>query len=212
MLNKKQYNDFLSKAAPVEAAAAAIVAKCNELGLTPTTDINQLREEYKTQLFAKLIAVDKGLKHRYEMHRTDRAKLDLINAHVSLDGYHEIEELQILIAAYNHIIPREFNDVVTGTRISAEDFLVKHKGSVAKALEGCVIDVTDTDLYRELQAVADALNSLYARGVIDKHAFNYNSFYKRIERLIPASHSEQRVNVSEEHVYYYLREQEANKK
>ncbi len=200
MLTKREYADILRTKEPVETAAKAILDKIAELNLTPTADINQLKEEYKTLLFSKLVAVDKGIKMQYEIHKTDKAKLDLINRTVSLDGYEEIAELEKLMKIYFGSIPYYFKN----KGITAEDFLTKYSGSIEATFSKLVIDVTDTELYKELKAVADTLNSLFERGVIDKYAFS-NGFYYILQRFLPANGFTKTVEVDESTIFYYLR-------
>lgn len=82
--------------------------------------------------------------------------------------------------------------------------MVKYDGSVEKAFAGRIIDVTNTELYKEFKVLADLLNALYQRGVINKYAFD-NNFYRTLYDFLPTDNFEKKIYINEENIFYYLR-------
>ncbi|MBD2716181.1 hypothetical protein KBK19_14155 [Microvirga sp. STR05] len=62
-------------------------------GFPLTIDISRLTLIYKTALFEKLLSVDKGLKMKFDLLRTDASKIKMISDEIDLDGYDIIDEL-----------------------------------------------------------------------------------------------------------------------
>lgn len=202
MLTKTHYSELLTNSAPLENAAKELLAKLAALSLTPSTDLQRLKDEYKVLLFSKLMAADKGLKMRYEMHRTEAAKLELINSTVSLEGYEEVEELAALLIHYTDTFASQsyyFNMI----GVTAETFLADYSGSVEKAAGVRVIDVTDTDIYRHFKTVADALNELHKSGALEPHQLN-RDFYHRLAYFLPVNALTEAVEVNEEGIYHQI--------
>ncbi|TGE24767.1 hypothetical protein E5K00_06050 [Hymenobacter aquaticus] len=61
-------------------------------------DLEKLKGVLRAQLFAKLLAVDKGLKMRFEMLRTEEAQQKLVADTIDLSGYTIVDNLGRLIA------------------------------------------------------------------------------------------------------------------
>lgn len=70
-------------------------------------DMAVLTTTIRTQLFQKLLSVDKGLKMRWDMLKTDEARLKLITDTIDLNGYEIVEQLDSAVkgleSAYNRI-------------------------------------------------------------------------------------------------------------
>lgn len=64
-----------------------------------TVDMQVLATTLRTQLFQKLLAVDKGLKMRWDMLRTDEARIKLITDTIDLNGYDVVDEAQEAVKA-----------------------------------------------------------------------------------------------------------------
>jgi len=110
MLTKKQYEEVLRTKDTIENAAKAVVDKVIELGLSVTTDLKQLNTEYKAILFSKLLAIDKGLTMRYNLTRSNEAKLNMIDQTISLDSYDDMDLLEELI---KNTFPTSLNTLIT---------------------------------------------------------------------------------------------------
>jgi hypothetical protein len=81
-------------------------------GLPVSVDMDVLTGAYRQQLFDGLLKVDKGLKARYELLRTDDARAKLIADTINLDGHDVIDDaaaaLQQLARTYQQVqIPGE---------------------------------------------------------------------------------------------------------
>lgn len=80
---------------------------CETNDFPVSVDMKLLATVYRTQLFQQLLAVDKGLKARYEMLRTDAAKLKLITDTIDLSGYDILDtlesEIDLMELAYQQI-------------------------------------------------------------------------------------------------------------
>ncbi|TYZ10589.1 hypothetical protein FY528_09000 [Hymenobacter lutimineralis] len=64
-------------------------------------DMEELTGALRAQLFAKLLAVDAGLKMRFDMLRTEDAQQQLINNTIDLAGYSIVPQLKQFIAQLN---------------------------------------------------------------------------------------------------------------
>jgi hypothetical protein len=72
-----------------------------------SVDPEYLKTVLRTQLFDRLCGVDKGLKMRFDMLKTNEAKLKLIAATIDLEGYDIVPQLESAVKelelAYNRI-------------------------------------------------------------------------------------------------------------
>ena len=93
MITKQRYDELLPRYAEFTAAAEAYKQLLQAHDLPFSIDFPTLRFVYKTQLFTKLVGVDKGLKMRYDMLKSGEAKATLVDATIDLTGYDLVDEL-----------------------------------------------------------------------------------------------------------------------
>lgn len=94
-LTVNEYNKTIAMPNYVEFNNLCIAYKklLNDNGFPLTIDISRLTLIYKTNLFNKLLSIDKGLKMKYDLLRTDASKIKMISDEIDLDGYDIIDEL-----------------------------------------------------------------------------------------------------------------------
>lgn len=200
-LTKTEYEDLIKTKGSYESKAQNLLVVFSKYNLTPSIDINQIKIEFKAQLFTKLLNLDKALKLQYEMHRVEAAKIALINNTISLDGYHEITEIEEAITAYLNA----YRSFLYEQYIKPEDFLIKYAGSTENAFKGKVIDTTDTEIHKHLQAVVDILNSIPDQtGIIDEDYLVYGNFYNRLEKYLPFNRTTKKVEIDEEFLHSFI--------
>lgn len=75
-------------------------------------DVDMLRTTVRTQLFQKLLGVDKGLKMRFDMLKSQEARIKLVTDTIDLTGYDAVdaiaEGVKGLETAYNRIFVSGF--------------------------------------------------------------------------------------------------------
>jgi hypothetical protein len=118
-------------------------ALCIANQLPQTLDISLLAVSLQAQIFDKLLAVDKGLKARYDVLRSDTARLQLIATTVNLDGYDVVDELTEM----GNTIRTLYDEIFLGTAklntsVSIENFDAVRGLDLAKLLQSYVIDWT----------------------------------------------------------------------
>lgn len=84
----------------------AFKALLTEHELPLSLNIDELTAVLRAQLFAKLLAVDAGLKMRFEMLRTEEAQQQLILSTIDLNGYEIVDTLKQMIAQLQQAFSR----------------------------------------------------------------------------------------------------------
>jgi hypothetical protein len=93
MFTQKEIALALSQARPFCTKCAEFRALLTEHELPLSVDLDKLKDAIRAQLFARLLAVDKGLKMRFEMLRTEEAQHKLVTETIDLAGYTIIDEM-----------------------------------------------------------------------------------------------------------------------
>jgi hypothetical protein len=93
MITQLRYDELLPRYTEFTAAVAAYGALLTAHELPFSIDANGLLFAYKTQLFTKLVAVNKGLKMQYDMLKSDEVKQALINNTIDLSGYEVVNDI-----------------------------------------------------------------------------------------------------------------------
>jgi hypothetical protein len=94
MFTQKELVQAQNEARPFMTKCDEYRALIAEHELPLSLDINTLTAALKSQQFTKLLAVDAGLKMRYEMLRTEEAQQQLINDTINLNGYDIVPNLE----------------------------------------------------------------------------------------------------------------------
>lgn len=110
MINETRLQEILPYYSVFDKKAEAFKKLLDDNKLSLTIDINTLLFQYKLNLFTDLLKVDKGLKFRYDLLKSDMAKRDLINSSVNLDGYTIVNELKVNITDLNTELERVNNN------------------------------------------------------------------------------------------------------
>lgn len=94
MFTKKELSKAQYEARSFIQKCEAFRALLTEHELPLSVNHNELKGVIRSQLFAKLLAVDAGLKMRFEMLRTEEAQQQLIATTIDLDGYEIVGQLE----------------------------------------------------------------------------------------------------------------------
>lgn len=128
------YSTFIKSCGEYKALLTA-----NELPVS--VDISLLKTTLKTILFDKLLSVDKGLKMRYEMTKSDTGKIGLINSTINLEGYDIIPDLETRIKALGKMYWQiGFGVAALRNELPMEKFATLHGMDLQKLLLSFVID------------------------------------------------------------------------
>lgn len=137
----------------------ALVAKN---GLPISDNMQTLETALRSQLFQKLLAVDKGLKLRWDMLKTDDSRIKLITDTINLDGYNEVKELHEALET----IKTQYKQIWTGENwlhcaIPFALFVDKWEMNLDKVLSSLVFDWTGKeDVLEYVQNLAPTLTKL----------------------------------------------------
>ncbi len=107
MISTTEKTVILSDNAPFLAQIKAYKDLLSANYFPVSIDVEYLKTVLRTQLFDRLCGVDKGLKMRFDMFKTNEAKLKLIAATIDLQGYDIVPEVEEAVKglelAYNRI-------------------------------------------------------------------------------------------------------------
>jgi hypothetical protein len=120
-------------------------------GLPLSLDMSMLETAYKTQLFHKLLGVDKGLKMRFEMLKSDEARLKLVADTIDLTGYDVIdtiaEAVKRLETLYKNIWAGSYGSL--SSWMSFQQFFDVYGLDLAAALDAYTFDWTGKEFALE---------------------------------------------------------------
>ena len=155
MISLTEKQTLLAGSSKLQDAITTFKALVAANGLPITSDFNTLTTALKGQLFQKLLAVDKGLKMRFDLLKTDDAKIKLLNETVNLDGYTEVVEMQEELIK----IERLYNQLAVGflqihKAIPFKVFVERWEMNVDNVLSAMLFDFSDKE------HVLDFINSI----------------------------------------------------
>lgn len=145
MITAKRYEQLLPRYAAFTAAAAAYKTLLEANDLPFALDTDTLYFAYKTQLFTKLVAVDKGLKMRYDMLKAAEAKQALIAATIDLTGYDITTEITTALQELHETLTAANSAIGYGDSLekpTLPTLFTAHRLDVAEYLKAHVIDWT----------------------------------------------------------------------
>lgn len=167
MITELQYKEMLPRYNAYKQAVTNHKELLATNGLTMSVDLATLLFEYKGNLFAKVVAVDKGLKMRYELLKTDNAIRGLVNSTIDLAGYDIVNELTNSLAKLNETLTAA-NHVLAGKEIEKPTVskLLEYDLSIDAYLQKFVIVWSDPeqskvyDLVKEYAAMLTKANNM----------------------------------------------------
>jgi len=152
-----QYAGFIQQTIDFKALVATN-------GLPVTSHLPTLETAFKSQIFQKLLAVDKGLKMRFELLKTDEARVKLIDAHVDIDGYEDVATMRNVLL----VLEQQYNRISLGVMhgrlfnlVPFDVFTDHYKMDLEALVSGFVFDWTGKeDVLEYVQGLAPALEQL----------------------------------------------------
>ncbi|MFB9863434.1 hypothetical protein [Rufibacter immobilis] len=202
MITRESYQKVLIN--PVSASANRLITFLKSKGLTPTVDVQAIKQELKNNLFERLLSVDAGLRMRHEMAKTDDAKRSLLETTVNLDGYTEIQEAANLIQKYEQDYGNAYGTgadlPLKAHAISAEAFISVYGGSVEAALGDKIIDLSEHKLYKKMQQAEALINDFIKEGLLKKD----NGWHHDLNYLMNFDFSTNKVKLNERAAYHKI--------
>lgn len=170
-------------------------------GLPLSVELPVLKTHYKTQLFEKLLSIDKGLKMRYDMTKSVSGKLALIETTIDLDGYEIFPKLETLIAAMEKLYKMIYLTqwAMLWKSIPFNSFATLHNLDLEIFLQSKIIDWTGKEdiiaLFRDLIPALTKLRSLFQATIstsytIENTLHRLNGYYCEPECNAPFDVSE----------------------
>ena len=137
-------------------------ALCAVNDLPLSVDVPTLVTHIQSALFDKLLSIDKGLKARYEMLRSDTAKLKMIADNVDLTGYDIVDTLRAAVAALTSAYRRVWvGSALLHKNVTFEQFADVAELDLPALLDGYVLDWTGkAHVLACFQSLAPALEKL----------------------------------------------------
>jgi hypothetical protein len=166
MITQKRYDELAPRYTAFTAAATAYKALLDANELPFNIDVTGLLFAYKTGLFTKLVAVDKGRKLQYDMLKAAEAKQALIDATIDLTGYDITTELTTALDELHETLTAANGAIRAADGIdkpTVGTLFANHRLDVAEYLKGYVIDWAEADRSTVLDMVnqyAEVLTSL----------------------------------------------------
>jgi hypothetical protein len=121
------------------------------LNLTYQVDYDMIELEFKTQLFTKLMAVDKGLALEFNtLLKTNEAKAAKINQKIDLDGYSEPVAIKAMIAELQFLHNKVFTTSKDYGHITYNKLVTDFAGDPLAFIKLSVIDWTGLEKHKEL--------------------------------------------------------------
>lgn len=200
----RQHADFIKQCDEYKSILASN-------GLPISVNIPLLKTTLKTILFDRLLSVDKGLRMRYDMVRSDSGKLALINSTIDLDGYDIIPELETRIKA----LLRSYNQIYLQFSLSQclpfDTFATHHNLDLQKILFSYIIDWSKTEpileLFADLIPVLTKLRSLF-QNTYSTH-YTLELTLHRLSNFYSETNHEQPINVSEHDCLFVVQKLES---
>lgn len=201
MITEKDFEE-LKNDQRLREVTANLVKLFQGLELTPSLDMAKIKEEYKVILFQKLMKVDKGAKMRYELHRTEKAKLKMINDFVSLEGYSELDEIQEAIGMYQNAM---HSSMLHRLPLTIEQIVADYGCDLVAAAEPFVVrfDLENDVNYQQLKQIENIVNGWVTAGVLP------DTRHRRpldvVRDLIPVDFDQNKVVIDEVRAYRFFK-------
>ena len=161
MITIKEKEDILSRNTKIISLITDFKALVAENGLPVSDNIQTLETALRSQLFQKLLAVDKGLKLRWELLKTDEARIKLITDTVNLDGYSQVQEMQIALNTIERLYKQVYANTFLYDTVPFSIFAEKWEMDLDAVLTSMVFDWTGKeDVLEFFQNLAPSLAKL----------------------------------------------------
>lgn len=171
MISSTENKQYRHRAAPFMVAVDTYKALLAAHNLTFSVDAAAVLTQYRTQLFAPLLAADKGLKMRWELLKTDAARVALVNATIDLTGYELADAVAAQLAALRETYRRQAHNWGV-SMYSWEGFALQYQLDVPAVLDSMTVDLSDKQdivafLARYRTLLEEARTVFVAAGYLD---------------------------------------------
>lgn len=166
MITQKIKDKTLADNSELVTQIADYKALATAHGLPITSDVATLETALRGQLFQKLLTADKGLQTRFNMLKTDDARIKMINDTVNIDGYEQVGEMQAALA----VIEKGFNRVWYGINhlrntVKFSQFVDNWEMDLDKVLSSMVFDWSENrvvlNYFKSLEPTLTTLREVF---------------------------------------------------